>query len=153
MAYRPWRIANPDRHITATGRNPDHIRGLSFPMALILDSDAYPKRGRHLRRVLAAVNPCIGHGANTLLVVHGTARPTMRVNTFTNELRRPGNPYPKIDPSREPAHTRAASPHLEESGGETSCDKTVLLHIPPDTDCRASALLPPPAPTDGALLP
>jgi len=142
LPHRPWRIANPDRHITATGRNPDYIRGLNFPMALILDSDAYPRRGRHLRRVLAAVNPCIGYGSNTLLVVHGTARPTMRVNTFTNELRRTENPYPKIDPSDgEPDPPPETEP------------RTVLLHIPPDTGCSATPPLPPPAPTSEALLP
>ncbi len=74
--------------ILGTARSPEYCRGLNFGMALLLDSDAYPRRGRHLKRVWSSVCPCISPMAGTLAVIHGTYRPRTRVNHFTSEVRR-----------------------------------------------------------------
>ena len=122
---RRSRKALPDpkwQPILSTARSPEYCRGLSFPMALILDGDAYPRRGRHLSRVWRSVIPCLSMSEESLLVVHGTYRPKTRVNVFTNEIRRPSRPWPNLDLAQPP------DPPPEEE----LIEREVLLGIPPD---------------------
>lgn len=73
--------------IMATARSPEYTRGLSFDVALLLDADRYPRRGRHLRRVYASVAPCLPMHERTAFIIHGTYHPRARVNTFTTRIR------------------------------------------------------------------
>ena len=73
--------------VTATARTPEYTRGLNFDIALMLDADRYPRRGRHMSRVWASVLPGVNLHPRTMVVVHGTVHPRMRVNTFTNRAR------------------------------------------------------------------
>ncbi len=130
--------------ITATARSPEYVRGLNFPMALILDADRYPKKGRHLTRILRSVSPIIYDGPGTLLVIHGTPHPRMRVNTFTNELRRTTNPIPLITPSE-------AEPPDNPDG--TTQDCTVTVHIPTDVSGNEKLPQPPNSSDTHAFLP
>jgi len=76
-----------DQAVMATARSPEYTRGLNFEIAVMLDADSYPRRGRHFGRVWASVIPCIGEQEHTVAVVHGTFRPLTRVNVFTNRVR------------------------------------------------------------------
>lgn len=79
----------PYRCYSGTARSPEYCRGLDFPMALILDGDRHPRRGRYLSRLWRTVVPCIPAGrSESLLVVHGTYRPRTRVNFFSELVRR-----------------------------------------------------------------
>lgn len=138
--------------ILATSRSPEYCRGLTFPMALLLDSDAYPRRGRHLSRILSAVNPCLPSSAASLLVIHGTLHPRARVNTFTNEARRPDRPIPLLDlsvPSNPDCVEASAEMPPEAPPEET----LVILHIPPDDPGRASHLVIPESTLPETFLP
>ena len=46
------RLPEPSRQaILGTARSPEYARGLDYSMALLLDADAYPRRGRYMSRV------------------------------------------------------------------------------------------------------
>lgn len=82
-----------------SSRTPEKPRGSTFRIALILDADAYPYRGRYFSRVWRTVAPCMDFSHHSLLIVHGTYRPHTRVNPFTLRVRsiRHDHSLPLID--------------------------------------------------------
>ena len=73
--------------ILGTSRSPEYCRGLNFRLALLLDADRYPLRGRYLSRVWRSMIPCLMNTPDSLCVIHGTYRPRTRVNFFTRQVR------------------------------------------------------------------
>ncbi|MDE5686166.1 MAG: hypothetical protein K2I26_06360, partial [Paramuribaculum sp.] len=73
--------------ILVSSRTPDHCRGLNFPLALILDGDAFPHRGRALEQHWRSILPAIDIGPQSLLILCGTYRPRTRVNHFARLVR------------------------------------------------------------------
>lgn len=73
--------------ILVSSRTPDHCRGLNFRLALILDGDCFPHRGRALEQHWRAILPAIDLGPQSLLILCGTYRSRTRVNYFSRLVR------------------------------------------------------------------
>ena len=94
--------------ILVSSRTPDHCRGLSFRLALILDGDAFPCRGRYLEQHWRSILPAIDVGPQSLLILCGTYRPRTRVNFFSRLVRQ--SRLPILDLSAPPDEETAAPP-------------------------------------------
>ena len=94
--------------ILVSSRTPDHCRGLNFRLALILDGDAFPLRGRYLEQHWRSLLPAIDIGPQSLLILCGTYRPRTRVNYFSRLVRQ--TRLPILDLSAPPDEETAAPP-------------------------------------------
>ncbi len=94
--------------ILVSSRTPDHCRGLNFRLALILDGDCFPHRGRALEQHWRAILPAIDLGPQSLLILCGSYRSRTRVNYFFRLVRQ----------SRLPVLDLGSPP--EESAGQSA---------------------------------
>ncbi|MDE5686331.1 MAG: hypothetical protein K2I26_07195, partial [Paramuribaculum sp.] len=99
--------------ILVSSRTPDHCRGLNFPLALILDGDAFPHRGRALEQHWRSILPAIDIGPQSLLILCGTYRPRTRVNHFARLVRQSRLPILDLEaPRQETAAPQQPAPLL-----------------------------------------
>ena len=120
--------------ILVSSRTPDHCRGLNFRLALILDGDAFPLRGRYLEQHWRSLLPAIDIGPQSLLILCGTYRPRTRVNYFARLVRQTRLPILDLStpPDEETALTR----------GSDQPPQTIPFEIPPAAPPAAPSLLP-----------
>ena len=144
---KPFRFSDSTQLYSS--RAPEKPRGSTFRIALILDADAYPDRGRYFSRVWRTVAPCMDFSHHSLLIVHGTYRPHTRVNPFTLRVRAirhdrslplidlttPEPALPDISPSDNPTITEQ-SDHIPNQPSPTILNQifsTPFLHLIPLT--------------------
>lgn len=87
--------------ILVSSRTPDLCRGLNFRLALILDADAFPHRGRSLEQHWRSILPAIDMGPQSLLILCGTYRPRTRVNFFARLVRQSRLPHLDLESPNE----------------------------------------------------
>ncbi|MDE5685075.1 MAG: hypothetical protein K2I26_00800, partial [Paramuribaculum sp.] len=124
--------------ILVSSRTPDHCRGLNFRLALILDGDAFPHRGRSLEQHWRSILPAIDIGPQSLLILCGTYRPRTRVNHFARLVRQ--SRLPILDLEAAPEEESASE---SQHSAATICPASSYVYPAVDHPPLLSLFLPP----------